>query len=86
MNGLLKTELFILLSDTSQEVTNAEMQSAYGDFIEHVKAVSLENDYTKIHRDLNITRIELSTLESILQYEQGGEMHLNLLICKRHWH
>jgi hypothetical protein len=72
MNGLLKTELFILLSDTSQEVTNVEMQSAYGNFIEHVKAVSLENDYTKIHRDLNITRIELSTLESILhQYEQG---------------
>jgi hypothetical protein len=36
MNELLKTELLILLSDASQEVTNVEMQSAYGNFVEHV--------------------------------------------------
>ena len=37
MNDLLQTRLFRLLSGTSQEVTNEEMQEAYGEFLEHIK-------------------------------------------------
>lgn len=71
MNELSKTMLFCLLAESSQEVTTEEMQHAYGDFITHVEKVSSENDYTKIYRDLSITRIELSALEPLNRYEQG---------------
>lgn len=33
MNDLLQTRIFGLLSETSQEITNEEMQNAYGEFI-----------------------------------------------------
>jgi hypothetical protein len=71
MNELSKTRLFNLLAKPSQEVTNDEMQNAYGDFVKHIEAIDPENDFTKIYRNLNITRIELSTLESFHRYEQG---------------
>ncbi len=70
MNELFKTKLFCLLSESSQ-VTNEEMQSAYGNFIQHVKAVSSKNDYATIYRSLSNTRIELSALEPLNRYEQG---------------
>lgn len=69
MNELLRERLIGLLSDTSQ-VTNEEIQSAYGDFIRHVKKVSSENDYAAIYRKLSNTRIELSALEPLNRYEQ----------------
>ncbi|MDH6306747.1 hypothetical protein M2459_001981 [Parabacteroides sp. PF5-5] len=72
MNEILKTRFFSLLSESSQ-VTNEEMQSAYGNFIQHVKAVSSENDYAAIYRNLSNTRIELSALELLNRYEQGGK-------------
>ncbi|MDL2224250.1 hypothetical protein [Bacteroides sp. 519] len=60
MNELVKTELFSLLSESSQENTNEEMQSTYGCFLEQVnKASQSENKYSKIFRILNITRVEL---------------------------
>ncbi|KAA6315625.1 hypothetical protein EZS27_033949 [termite gut metagenome] len=54
MNELLKTKLFNLLIEPSQEVTNEEMQNTYGHFVKHVEAVSFGNDYTIIYRNLNI--------------------------------
>ena len=72
MNELVKTELFSLLSESSQENTNEEMQSAYGCFLEQVNKVSQsENKYSKIFRILNITRVELVSIESLYQHEQG---------------
>lgn len=54
MNELFKLRLFSLLAEPSQ-VTNEEMQSAYGCFTEQVNKVSQsENEYSKIFRILNI--------------------------------
>ena len=33
MNDLLQMRIFGLLSETSQEVSNEEMQNAYGEFV-----------------------------------------------------
>jgi predicted GTPase len=73
MNELLKTRLFSLLAEHSQDATNDEMQNAYEDFIKHVEAVSSGNDYTTIYRNLSITRIELASLELLNRYGQGGK-------------
>jgi len=71
MNVLLKTRLFSILSESSQ-VTNEEIQNAYGSFMEQVEIVSQsETDYSEVFRMLNITRIELLFLESLNRYEQG---------------
>lgn len=40
MNDLLQTRIFKLLFETSQEVTNEEMQVAYGEFLEQWKISS----------------------------------------------
>jgi hypothetical protein len=71
MNDLLKTRLFGLLSESSQEVTNEKMSNAYGEFMEKVKAVGSSNDNATALRTLNITRIELAALEPFHRYEQG---------------
>jgi hypothetical protein len=74
MNELLKMGLLFLLNDTSQEVTNEEMQNAYGDFVEQVAALNQsETDYSVIFRTLNLTRIEFASLKTIYLYEQGGK-------------
>ncbi|MDR1356541.1 MAG: hypothetical protein LBJ58_02595 [Tannerellaceae bacterium] len=70
MNELSNTKLFALFSEPSQ-VTNEEMQNAYGNFVKNVEKISSENDYTAIFRNLSKTRIELSTLEYLNRYEQG---------------
>ncbi len=71
MNDLLETKMFRLLSDASQ-VTNAEMETAYGNFVEQVGTVSQsEQDYTQAFRMLNNTRIELVFLQSLHRYGQG---------------
>lgn len=72
MNDLLKTELFSLLMNNSQIVTNLEMQQAYENFI--VKMTSLnqsDKDYELIYRSLNLTRIEFQSLQAQISYEQG---------------
>jgi hypothetical protein len=70
MNELLKMRLFSLLSEPSQ-VTNEEMENAYGCFVGHMKMVSQsENIHSETFRMLNITRIELVFLQSLYRYEQ----------------
>lgn len=71
MNDLIRTEFFCLLTEGSQETTNAKMQSAYGKFIEYLKEVSDSHDNATALRKLNITRIELASLETFHRYEQG---------------
>ena len=69
MNKLLRTELFNLL----MEVNNNVMQNAYDEFIEKIRDISNENDYSTTYRILVATRIEIASLETILLYGQGGK-------------
>ena len=73
MNVLLNMRMFGLFSETSQEVTNNEMQEAYGEFLEHIKNVSDGTDYSVIYRTLNATRIEIASLKTTPLYGQGGK-------------
>ena len=71
MNDLLQTRLFGLLSEPSQEVTNEEIQNAYGEFVEQIRIVSNGNDYSTAYRILVATRIEIASLETTPLYGQG---------------
>ena len=71
MNDLLKMRIFELLSETSQKVTNEEMQNAYGEFVEQIRIVGDGSDYSKIYRILAATRIEIASLETTPLYGQG---------------
>lgn len=71
MNELLKERIFGLLSETSQEVTNKEMQNAYDEFIEQIRTVSNGNDYSAIYRILVTTRIEIASFETSPLCGQG---------------
>ena len=71
MNELVKTELFSLLSESSQENTNEEMQSAKVEFVKHIVAISNSEDYSYIFRMLNLTRIEIVPLKELYQCGQG---------------
>ena len=73
MNDLLQSKMFGLLSETSQEVTNEEMQNAYGEFLEQIRTVSNENDYPTTYRILVATRIEIASLETTPLYGMGGK-------------
>lgn len=73
MNDLLKTRLSDLLFETSQEVTTEEMQNAYGEFVEQIRAMSNGNDYSTTFRILVATRIEIASLETAPLYGQGGK-------------
>lgn len=73
MNDLLHTRFVGLLAESSQTVTNEEIENAYGQFVKHIEVASSSDDYANIHRTLNITRIELAALENIHRYEQGGK-------------
>ena len=85
MNDFTKARIFGLLSESSQEVTNQEMQEAYGEFVEQIRTVSNGNDYSTTYRLLAATRIEIATLETIPLYGQGGEMRLKSGFYKRRW-
>jgi hypothetical protein len=71
MKDIFKTEFFVLMNESSQEITNQEMHNAYGKFIAHIDTISQENDFTSIIRKLNITRAELVFLSTQIQHEQG---------------
>ena len=73
MNDLLQTRIFGLLSETSQEVINEEIQNAYGEFVEQIRTVSNGNDYSTTYRILTATRIEIASLETTPLYGQGGK-------------
>jgi len=71
MNELLRERLFSLLTEPPQ-TTNEELHTAYGCFMEQVKAISQsEQNYTNVFRMLNITRVELVFIESLHRYGQG---------------
>lgn len=71
MNELLRERLISLLSESSQ-VTNEEIQNAYGCFMEQLRTVSQsENDFSKVFRMLNDTRIEFVFIEILNRYGQG---------------
>ena len=71
MNELSRERLIRLLSEPTQ-VTNEEMESAYGSFMQQVKTVSQsERIFLEIFRTLNNTRIELACIETVYRYEQG---------------
>lgn len=71
MNELLNMRLFRLLSEISQKSTNEEMQNAYGDFVEQIRTVSSDNDYSTTYRILTTTRIEIASLETTPLYGLG---------------
>ena len=63
--------IFGLLSETSQEVSNEEMQNAYGEFVEQIRIVGDGSDYSTVYRILVATRIEIASLETVPLYGQG---------------
>ena len=71
MNDLLQMRIFGLLSEASQEFNNEELQNAYGEFVEQIRTVSNENDYSTTYRILVATRIEIASLETAPLYGQG---------------
>lgn len=72
MNNLLKTELFNLLKNNSQIVTNYKMQQTYENFVKEVETLNQsEADYPTLFRILNITRIEFKILQVQILSEQG---------------
>ena len=53
MNDLLKMRLFSLLTESSQEVSNTEMKSAYENFVMQVQNLNhSDNNYSVIVRTL----------------------------------
>lgn len=71
MNELSRERLIGLLSEPTQ-VTNEEIQNAYGCFMEKLRTVSQsEQDYSKTFRILNTTRVELVSLKLLYRHEQG---------------
>lgn len=71
MNELLGMRFLRLLSETSQEVTNEEMQNVYEEFLEYIENVSNGTDYSVIYRTLTATRIEIASLRTTPLYGQG---------------
>ncbi|OCW94642.1 hypothetical protein A9168_06475 [Macellibacteroides sp. HH-ZS] len=72
MNGLLNQKFFRLLSEPSQ-VSMQEIQVAYDAFIkEFTEISSSEEDYSKVFRLLNHSRIELDSLKISPLLESGG--------------
>lgn len=82
MNDLLQTRIFGLLSETSQEVSNEEMQNAYGEFVEQIRTVSNGNDYSTTYRILVATRIEIASLETTPLYGMGGKCVKKAVLTK----
>lgn len=70
MKKITSTRLIKLLSGPSQ-VTNEEMEKAYGNFLKQVEIISQsEKNYSEVFRLLNNTRVELVFIESLNRYEQ----------------
>ena len=53
MNDLSKTRIIILLTDSSQKVTDTEMQDAYDEFIRCIATIGNSKDNSNIFRMLN---------------------------------
>lgn len=81
MNDLSKTRIIILLTDSSQKVTDTEMQDAYDEFIRCIATIGSSKDNSNIFRMLNLTCIDIAPLKELYQCEQGKKMRLKILIC-----
>lgn len=46
MNDLIKTEFFVLMNEKLQEITNEELQHAYGKFITLIDTPSAKSEMT----------------------------------------
>ena len=82
MNDLMKMRIFGLLSGTSQQVSNEEMQEVYDEFIEQIRTVSYGNDYSTTYRILVVTRIEIASLETSPLHGQGENALKKLFLQK----
>lgn len=71
MNDLLNMRSFRLLSESSQEVTNQEIQNAYDELVEQIRIVGDGSNYSTVYRILVATRIELASFETTPLYGQG---------------
>lgn len=72
MNKLSRTDFFNLLIEKAKgEVTYKVMQNAYEEFIEQIRIVSNENDYSTTYRILVATRIEIASFETAPLYGLG---------------
>ena len=73
MNDLTEIEFFSLLSD-SKQIEDIQIKNAYEKFTEQIAKLNQPDEkYTTIYRMLNMTRIEIVSLQSHFQYEQGGK-------------
>ena len=79
MNDLSKTRIIILLTDSSQKVTDTEMQDAYDEFIRCIATIGNSKDNSNIFRMLNLTRIEIAPLKRAISVRAGGKMRLKIL-------
>ncbi len=71
MNDLFISRFFGLLTESSP-VSNEEMKTAYEHFLKQVLTLDQsETDYSVIFRTLNLTRIELNSLQAQILYEEG---------------
>jgi hypothetical protein len=71
MNKLLGTKFFILANEKLHVKENAEIKSAYDEFVLQIQSiVEKESDYIKVIRTLNQTRIELIIIDS---YSTSGK-------------
>ena len=73
MNDLSKTRIIILLTDSSQKVTDTEMQDAYDEFIRNIATIGSSKDNSNIFRMLNLTRIEIAPLKELYQCEYNPQ-------------
>lgn len=71
MDDSIKTRLFSILEKVSEQVTNLEMQDAYGDLIKQMKIISQSEGNADVFRMLNIIRIEYESLQTLYRYGQG---------------
>ena len=72
MNDLTGNEFFSLLFD-SKEIEGIQIKNAYENLQNKKKLNQPDEKYTTIYRMLNMTRIEIVSLQSHFQYEQGGK-------------
>lgn len=82
MNHLLQTSLFSLLTKPSL-VSVDKMKNAYEDFIKDITHQQPEITYEQVFRRLTIARVELVSLQTLLQNEEGKKHAQNSVLYKR---
>lgn len=86
MEKLVKTKIFNLLAESSSTVINDEMKNAYETFVKETFSLNQsEADYFIVFRSLNMTRIELQSLQTQILYEQGEKCLEKSLLAESHF-